>query len=50
MNTSLYAEPQQLYSHCAHAGGWPKLGWQCADTDALGGDDLALANEYERLA
>lgn len=28
MNPSQCTQPEQLFSSCVHAGGWPKLGWQ----------------------
>ena len=31
MNPVQQIEMPQLYGHCMHAGGWPKLGWQHAD-------------------
>ncbi|MEY4765182.1 MAG: hypothetical protein RI907_1855 [Pseudomonadota bacterium] len=44
MNTTTYAQqPQQLFAHCQHAGGWPKLGFA---TEALG-EDLLQDDEQE---
>ncbi len=31
MNPSQCTQPEQLFTACMHAGGWPKLGWQCQD-------------------
>lgn len=35
MNTAAYTQqPQPLFAHCQHAGGWPKLGFEAsADSD-----------------
>lgn len=31
MNPTQCTQPEQLFAACMHAGGWPKLGWQCQD-------------------
>jgi hypothetical protein len=31
MNPTQCTQPDQLFAACMHAGGWPKLGWQCQD-------------------
>lgn len=33
MNPSQCTQPDQLFSACMHAGGWPKLGWETQDTE-----------------
>jgi hypothetical protein len=50
MNQSIdLQQPAQLYGHSAHAGGWPKLGWQCAEADDSA-DDTWAADETEPRA
>ncbi len=44
MNTTTYAQqPQPLFGHSVHAGGWPKLGFEAADHS----DDISLDDEQE---
>lgn len=44
MNTTTYAQqPQPLFGHNQHAGGWPKLGFAAAEQS----DDLSIDDEQE---
>jgi hypothetical protein len=47
MNPMQPVEMPQLYGHSMHAGGWPKLGWQQADAEAIYdlSDDSVLGDE-----
>ena len=45
MNPVQQTEMPQLYGHCMHAGGWPKLGWQHADHEQSEGHDEVTVDE-----
>jgi hypothetical protein len=44
MNTNAYLQqPEPLFGHCQHAGGWPKLGFEAAQAS----DDQAADDDQE---
>jgi hypothetical protein len=45
MNPSQCTQPDQLFSACMHAGGWPKLGWETQDMQDIEEQDMTCYDE-----